>query len=138
MATQSCPRCKSDRIRSGYRPTSFFQKLMFRYNLLCDNCNWEFIGFAIPGTVSSKSKRRKKISEGHHGTPLKSETDSNGASENIVNGSLLNASELEASGEPDKESVDLDIQSKENDFIAAQNNKKRGNKIKKRARVKLS
>jgi hypothetical protein len=31
--------------------------------LLCDNCNWEFAGFAVPGTVSSKpSKKRKKNS----------------------------------------------------------------------------
>jgi hypothetical protein len=28
--------------------------------LLCDNCNWEFTGFAVPGTVSSRSNRRYK------------------------------------------------------------------------------
>jgi hypothetical protein len=28
--------------------------------LLCNNCNWEFTGFAVPGTVSSKSKPNKK------------------------------------------------------------------------------
>jgi len=32
--------------------------------LLCDNCNWEFKGFAIPGTVTTKpSKKRKKTAE---------------------------------------------------------------------------
>lgn len=35
-------------------------KLLFRFYLLCDNCNWEFAGFAVPGTVSSKPRRKKK------------------------------------------------------------------------------
>lgn len=48
MITQKCPKCNSGRIRRGYRPTSVFSKLIFRYNLLCDTCNWEFTGFAIP------------------------------------------------------------------------------------------
>jgi hypothetical protein len=59
MATQNCPKCKSDRVRLGYRPTSIFLKMICRYNLLCDNCNWEFTGFAIPGTVRKKTKKRK-------------------------------------------------------------------------------
>ena len=133
MATQNCPRCKSDRIRKGYRPTSFFQKLMFRYNLLCDNCNWEFIGFAIPGTVSSKSKRRKKSSEhNYHGTS-RSEADNDGP----VSEALLDDMDSDGSANLDRH-VSLDIQSKENEFIAAQDDKKRRNRIKKRARVKLS
>jgi hypothetical protein len=60
MATQKCPRCESSRVRRGYRPTSLFKKLTFRYNLLCDSCNWEFIGFAIPGTVPSKTKKKRQ------------------------------------------------------------------------------
>jgi len=64
MTTQNCPRCNSKRIRRGYRPTSLFSKILFRYNLLCDNCNWEFKGFAIPGTVSTRpTKKRKKTVE---------------------------------------------------------------------------
>lgn len=61
MATQKCPRCKSKRVRLGYRPTSLFKKLTFRYNLLCDDCNWEFSGFAVPGTVSCKTRKKKQI-----------------------------------------------------------------------------
>jgi hypothetical protein len=34
--------------------------MLFRYNLLCDECNWEFKGFAVPGTVSVKPKSRKR------------------------------------------------------------------------------
>ncbi len=60
MISQVCPKCNSGRVRSGYRPTPLWSKLLFRYNLLCNNCNWEFKGFAIPGTVSSKPKRRNK------------------------------------------------------------------------------
>jgi hypothetical protein len=35
-------------------------KILFRYNLLCDKCNWEFRGFAVPGTVSSRPNSRHK------------------------------------------------------------------------------
>lgn len=65
MISQKCPRCNSDRIRRGYRPTSIFSKIMFRYNLLCDNCNWEFKGFAVPGTVSYKPTRKPKKHDSH-------------------------------------------------------------------------
>jgi len=34
--------------------------LLFRFYLLCNSCNWEFTGFAVPGTVSSKTKSSKK------------------------------------------------------------------------------
>lgn len=64
MISQRCPRCHSKRIRKGYRPTPFWSKILFRYNLLCDKCNWEFRGFAVPGTVTtpqrSSSKKREK------------------------------------------------------------------------------
>ncbi len=63
MISQRCPRCSSSRIRRGYRPTPIWSKILFRYNLLCDGCNWEFKGFAVPGTVTSKPNRTKKIRE---------------------------------------------------------------------------
>jgi hypothetical protein len=64
MVSQKCPKCRSNRIRRGYRPTPFWSKAIFRYNLLCDHCNLEFKGFAVPGTVNSRSKRKdKKIRE---------------------------------------------------------------------------
>ncbi len=63
MISQRCPRCNSSRIRSGYRPTPIWAKILFRYNLLCDGCNWEFRGFAVPGTVTSKPNRTKKKRE---------------------------------------------------------------------------
>lgn len=63
MISQICPRCSSARIRRGYRPTPLWSKVLFRYHLLCDGCNWEFKGFAVPGTVSYKPKRKKKKRE---------------------------------------------------------------------------
>ncbi len=60
MISQRCPKCLSKRVRHGYRPTPLWSKLLFRYNLLCDQCNWEFTGFAVPGTISQKPLRKKK------------------------------------------------------------------------------
>ena len=62
MVSQKCPRCASSRIRRGYRPTPLWLKVFFRYYLLCDSCNWEFTGFAVPGTVSAKPTRKSKKS----------------------------------------------------------------------------
>ena len=69
MITQRCPKCRSNRIRRGYRHTSIVAKLVFRYNLLCDSCNWEFNGFAIPfeintGADSKKQSVQEKVSGG--------------------------------------------------------------------------
>ena len=60
MISQRCSKCGSKRVRRGYRPTPLWSKILFRYNLLCDNCNWEFAGFAVPGTVTSKPTRSGK------------------------------------------------------------------------------
>ena len=60
MISQSCPRCSSKRIRRGYRPTPLWWRIIGRYNLLCNHCNWEFIGFALPGTVKAPSGKRRK------------------------------------------------------------------------------
>lgn len=60
MISQRCPKCRSKRIKRGYRPTPIFSKIFFRYNLLCDACNWEFKGFAVPGTVESRSRSKNK------------------------------------------------------------------------------
>ncbi len=58
MITQRCPKCRSNRIRRGYRHTSVISKLIFRYNLLCDGCNWEFTGFAFPFEIDTDAKKQ--------------------------------------------------------------------------------
>jgi hypothetical protein len=74
MISQKCPKCLSNRVRRGYRPTPWWSKVLFRYNLLCDRCNWEFKGFAVPGTVSAKPtknpKKKQKISLGENANNL--------------------------------------------------------------------
>lgn len=60
MISQKCPRCHSDRVRRGYRPTRIWSKIFFRYNLLCNACNWQFKGFAVPFTVTDKPVRKKR------------------------------------------------------------------------------
>jgi hypothetical protein len=63
MISQRCPRCRSDRVRLGYRPTPLWSAIVCRFNLLCDNCNWEFAGFAVPGTTSGKKKKNPRKTE---------------------------------------------------------------------------
>lgn len=63
MISQNCPKCKSKRIRRGYRQTPLWSKILFRFNLLCDGCNWEFMGFAVPGTISAKPTKKRKTYE---------------------------------------------------------------------------
>lgn len=76
MVSQRCPRCASGRVRRGYRPTPIWSKVLFRYNLLCDNCNWEFTGFAIPGTVSTKpTKRQKKTAPAEQNERVEKKTE---------------------------------------------------------------
>lgn len=60
MIIQRCPRCGSSRIRRGYRYTPWWQAIFGRYNLLCNSCNWEFVGLAIPGTVHDQHSRKRK------------------------------------------------------------------------------
>ena len=86
MISQKCPRCASSRIRRGYRPTPFWSKMIFRYYLLCDHCNWEFAGFAVPGTVSSKPTKKRKISQTADNDIFasKDKSDASGADEKQV------------------------------------------------------
>ena len=67
MIGQRCPKCKSSRIRRGYKPTPLILRMFGFYNLLCDDCNLLFKGFAVPGTVPrhAPKKKRSRVS----GTP---------------------------------------------------------------------
>ena len=79
MIIQRCPRCGSDRIRRGYRRTPWWQAIFGRYNLLCNACNWEFVGLAIPGTVPEQhlNKRRRQSSGKGTTQPAKTSQDDN-------------------------------------------------------------
>jgi hypothetical protein len=62
MIGQRCPKCKSSRLRRGYRPSPLILRMFGIYNLLCDDCNLLFRGFAVPGTVPRHGGKKKK----HH------------------------------------------------------------------------
>lgn len=59
MISQRCPKCKSSRIRRGYKPTPFLLRMFGIYNLLCNHCNLLFTGFAVPGTVPKHSRKKR-------------------------------------------------------------------------------
>lgn len=85
MISQRCPKCGSSRVRQGYTPTPIWSKLLFRYHLLCDGCNWEFKGFAVPGTVSTKPTRKSKKKINKNSGGFKNE---NAASESAADDSM--------------------------------------------------
>ena len=109
MASQKCPKCFSGRVRRGYRPTPFWSKIIFRYNLLCDNCNWEFRGFAIPGTVSSKPTKKPKKNPVNKATDNLVAANSDNANSNLKKDSAETANEpMNLSDASTKNEVSLD------------------------------
>ncbi len=58
MISQKCPKCRSSRIRRGYKPTPLVMRMVGIYHLLCNHCNLLFTGFAVPGTVGKSGKGR--------------------------------------------------------------------------------
>lgn len=128
MATQRCPKCKSDRIRQGYRHTTFFLKLFFRYNLLCNDCNWEFTGFAIPGTVKKKTKKRKSADE----VNVKSS-----AFYIQTNNEILNSGNVSEEKTDEKKDLISSTVDESSQIIVDNNSKPKRAKVKKKMRVKL-
>jgi hypothetical protein len=59
MIGKQCPKCKSGRIRRGYRDTHILLRMVGIYNLLCDDCNLLFRGIVIPGSIRKRGHRRK-------------------------------------------------------------------------------
>jgi hypothetical protein len=57
MISQKCPKCRSSRIRKGYKPTPLLFRLVGIHYLLCNHCNLLFTGFAVPGTVGKSGKK---------------------------------------------------------------------------------
>ena len=57
MISQKCPKCRSSRIRKGYKPTPLLFRLVGIHHLLCNHCNLLFTGFAVPGTVGRSSHK---------------------------------------------------------------------------------
>ena len=47
-------------MRRGYKDTLRLLRLIGVYNLLCDNCNLLFRGFAVPGTVPPRHRHHQR------------------------------------------------------------------------------
>ncbi len=60
MISQRCPKCRSSRIRKGYKPTPLILRVVGIHYLLCNHCNLLFTGFAVPGTVNRSGKKSHK------------------------------------------------------------------------------
>lgn len=46
-------------MRRGYTDSPLLLRMIGVYNLLCDNCNLLFRGFALPGTVPERGTHRR-------------------------------------------------------------------------------
>ncbi len=57
MISQRCPKCRSSRIRKGYKPTPLLYRVVGIHHLLCNHCNLLFTGFAVPWTLESPKKK---------------------------------------------------------------------------------
>lgn len=57
MISQRCPKCRSSRIRKGYKPTPLILRVVGIHHLLCNHCNLLFTGFVVPGTMNRASNR---------------------------------------------------------------------------------
>ncbi len=65
MFVQHCPRCSSSRIQRGYNDPPLLLRAAGIYDLLCNDCDLEFRGFALPGTVKrAPSNLQSKLSGG--------------------------------------------------------------------------
>lgn len=58
MATLKCPRCASARVQRNFGDAPFLLRALGINELLCNNCDAEFRGFAPPG-MTRRSRRHK-------------------------------------------------------------------------------
>lgn len=60
MSVQRCPKCHSTRVQRGFDDPPLILRLFFIYDLLCNNCDHEFRGFASHG----EAKRTRRTTKG--------------------------------------------------------------------------
>jgi hypothetical protein len=86
--------------------------------LLCDNCNWEFVGFAVPGTVSAKPTKNPKKKQTNKLTETSDNHKSNETSENHASNNFI--SSLEKKTEKEIDGLEKEIE-KETEKEPAEN-----------------
>jgi hypothetical protein len=113
-------------------------KIAFTYNLLCDECNWEFLGFAIPGTVTKKTKKKKHL---HVDSPNNNAFDVV-IEPNIEDSLSFDAEDSEETKATDDTIAETNLESDLIDTLSAKSNNgkktaKNKPKVKRKVRVKM-
>jgi hypothetical protein len=60
MFVQGCPRCRSKRVQLGFNDPPLILRMLGFNEILCNNCNLEFKGFALPGAVKRMASTREE------------------------------------------------------------------------------
>lgn len=74
MTILKCPKCRSSRIRRGYKRAPLPLRLFGIHYLLCDHCNLLFTGFVLPGTLKSHRKKHRHHKESQNNTKVSAPT----------------------------------------------------------------
>lgn len=65
-----CPTCGSSRIRTDYKPTSIWLRIVGIRNLLCDFCNKQFRAFSIRSPKPKNTRTTRKANVFNPGKPV--------------------------------------------------------------------
>lgn len=69
MSIQRCPKCGSPRVQRGFDDPPLVLRLLCVYDLLCNNCDHEFRGFALHGSAKRTRQKTKADLSGKASTP---------------------------------------------------------------------
>lgn len=105
--------------------------------MLCNACNWEFIGFAVPGTLSTKSKKRRKSSDKSGSHTFNDESETISIAETSKLGETSNSIETEETAPEDSNESDADESSTNGEVKAQNGNNKQIRRIKHKKRVRM-
>lgn len=64
MATLKCPQCTSTRVQRNFGDAPLLLRALGINDLLCNNCDAEFRGFAPPGTIRRSRRHRIELGAG--------------------------------------------------------------------------
>ena len=65
-----CPSCGSSRIRNGYKPASFWLRMIGMRGLLCDSCNFPFCAFSPLPPKSRRPQHAQRKADVFNSAPV--------------------------------------------------------------------
>ena len=65
-----CPSCGSSRIRNGYKPASFWLRMIGMRGLLCDSCNFPFCAFSPLPPKSRRPQQAQRKADVFNSAPV--------------------------------------------------------------------